>query len=83
VPDSSGKSGETGKRNYFRWVIGFVVLPALLVIALSGLIVTHQAASNRASEAAQAGFAGPNLSPKLVPTQIAQPAREIRNVGAN
>ena len=81
--DPSGKSGETGKSSYLRWVIGFFVLPALLVLALVGLIMTHQATSSRVSEAAQAEFPGTNLLPKLAPTQLTQPDREIRNVGAN
>jgi hypothetical protein len=81
--DSSGRSGETDKSSYWRWVIGFLVLPALVVIAMAGLIMTHQAASSGVSEAAQAEFPGTHLLPKLAPTPLMQPAREIRNVGAD
>jgi hypothetical protein len=80
---SSDKSGETGKGSHWRWVLGFVVLPVLLIIAMAGLIMTHQAASSGVSEAAQAQFPGTNSLPKLAPTQLTQPAREIRNVGPN
>jgi hypothetical protein len=83
MPGSSGKSGETDKSSYLRWVIGFVVLPALLVIAMVGLIMTHQAASSGVSEAAQTEFPGTHLLPKVAPTQLMQPAREIRTVGGN
>jgi hypothetical protein len=81
--DSSDKSGEAGNSSYWRWVIGFLVLPALGVVAMAGLIMTHQAASSGVSEAAQAEFPGTHLLPKLAPSQLMQPAREIRNVGAN
>jgi hypothetical protein len=65
------------------WKVGFFVLPALVVVALVGLAVTHPAASNWISDAAQAEFVGINSAPDAGPIQFAQPAREMRTVKAN
>ena len=64
------------------WKVGFFVLPALVVVALVGLAVTHPAASNWISDAVQAEFVGINPAPDAAPIQFAQP-REIRTVKAN
>jgi len=77
---SIGRSGKTdGNRS---WNIGFFVLPVLLVVGLIGLAVTQPAASIWISEVVQAEFAGIEL-PALVPSQLAQPAMQIRTVRAD
>ena len=43
-------------------------------------VLTHPEASNWISEAAQAEFGGINPAPELAPTQLAQPAMELRIV---
>jgi hypothetical protein len=63
--------------------IGFFVLPALLVIALIGLAVTHPAVSTLVSDAVQAEFVGIDLVPDTTPTRLAQPGMVTRTVKAN
>jgi hypothetical protein len=75
MPGSVDKSGETDKSGYWRWVVGFFVLPALLVVALVGLITTHQAA--------QSELAGAKFGPNAAPAQIGQPAGETPTFRAN
>jgi hypothetical protein len=65
------------------WNVGLFALPALVLIALVGLAVMHPAASNWISDAVQAEFVGINPAPEAAPSQIAQPAREMRTVKAN
>jgi hypothetical protein len=66
-----------------NWNVGFFALPALVVIALVALAVIHPAASNWISDAVQAEFVGINPAPEAAPSQIAQPAREMRTIKAN
>jgi hypothetical protein len=77
------KLSETIKRLYHNWGLGIFALPALILIALVGLAMTHPDASNWMSEAAQAEFAGANSRPEAAPKQLAQPAREVRPVRSN
>jgi hypothetical protein len=77
---SIGRSGKTDDNP--TWNIGFFALPVLLVVALIGLAITQPAASNWISEAVRAEFAGIDL-PAVAPTQLAQPAMQIRTVRAN
>jgi len=51
------------------------------VIALVALAIIKPAASNWISDAVQAEFIGQNL-PDVVPTELAQPAMQIRTVKA-
>jgi hypothetical protein len=80
---SFDRSGETDKSIYRSWRIGVFALPALLVIALVGLAITHPNMSSLISDAVQAEFANTYLAPEIAPAQIAQPAREVRTVRAN
>lgn len=75
---SFDKSGETD--NQRSWNIGIFALPLCIAVALIGLVLTHPEASNWISEAAQAEFGGINPAPELAPTQLAQPAMELRIV---
>jgi hypothetical protein len=75
--------GETIKRLYHNWGIGIFALPALIVIALVGLAMTHLDASNWMSEAARAEFAGANNRLVAAPKQLAQPTGEIHAVRSN
>jgi hypothetical protein len=59
-----------------------LAIPALLLTALVGFLVSHPAAPGWISQAVQAEFVGADPTPDLVPTQIAQPAMEIRTVKA-
>ena len=77
------RSGESDKGIYRSWRFGYLAVPALLLIALVGLAITHPDMSSLVSEAVQAEFANAHLAPQIAPTQIAQPARVIRTVRAN
>jgi hypothetical protein len=79
---SLDKPGKNDDSIYQRWGIGFLALPALLVITLIGLAILQPAASNWISEAVQAEVAAFNAMPELAPTQLARPAMEIRTVRA-
>jgi hypothetical protein len=79
---SLDKSGENENSIYQRWGLGFLALPALLVIALFMLAIVQPVASNWISEAVQAEFAGISVMPEAAPTQLARPALEIRTVRA-
>jgi hypothetical protein len=80
---SFDRSGEADKGIYRSWRIGYFALPALLVIALVGLAITHPNMSSLISDAVQAEFANAYLAPETAPAQIAQPARAVRTVKAN
>jgi len=78
--DEKGNNDDSADRNSG---VGFLALPLLLVIVLVTLAIIQPTASTWISEALQAEFAGevpvPSMDP---PTQIAQPAMEIRTVDA-
>jgi hypothetical protein len=79
---SLNRSDESRNRTDRNWSIGFFALPVLVVIALVALAITKPVASVWISEAAQAEFVGPN-PPAVAPTELAQPAMQIRTVKAN
>ena len=62
--------------------IEFLALPALLVIAVVGLAMTHPALPSWISEAVQAEFVNPDLVRDVAPTQLAQPGMVTRAVKA-
>jgi len=62
--------------------IEFLALPALLVIAVIGLAMTHPALPSWISEAVQAEFVNPDLLRDITPTQLAQPGMVTRTVKA-
>jgi hypothetical protein len=64
------------------WGMRLLAIPALLLTALIGFLVSHPAASSWISQAVQAEFVGADWTPDLVPTQTAKPAMEIRTVKA-
>ena len=63
--DSSDKSGEAGNSSYWRWVIGFLVLPALVVVAMVGT-VTVLRASLALSPNADLNVLGYNIHPPFI-----------------
>jgi len=82
------KQPQDERSNYQSFSIKLVALPALLAIALIGMLVSHPSASKWISDAVQAEFVGtefvgtdivPNLAP---PTRLATPTNEIRKVTA-
>jgi hypothetical protein len=75
--DKSGKADKDACRS-----IGFLALPALIVMALIGIVTTRPAASNWISQAAEAEFVGTDLVPDVAPIRLAKPAMEIRTVKA-
>jgi hypothetical protein len=79
---SLNRADQNRNRTDRSWSIGLVVLPVLIVIALVALAITNPVVSIWISQAAQAEFVGPN-SPDLTPTELAQPAMQIRTVKAN
>jgi hypothetical protein len=79
---SRDKSGKNENSIRQRWGLGFLALPALLVIALFVLAIGQPATSNWISEAVQAELPGISVTPEEAPTQLARPAMEIRTVRA-
>ena len=79
---SLDKSGENENSIYQRWGLGFLALPALLLIALFVLSIVQPVTSNWISDAVQAEIAGISVMPEAAPTQLARPDMEIRTVRA-
>ncbi len=79
---SFDRSGESNNRISRSWSIGFFVLPALLVITVIGLAITHPVVSIWISEAVQAEFVDTYLASDAAPTGLAQPGSVIRTVKA-
>ena len=79
---SFDKFGKSDGRMRRSWSIGFFALPVLLTIALIALVLTQPTASRWISEAAQAEFVG-TMPLEVAPTQLAQPAMQIRTVRTN
>jgi hypothetical protein len=78
------RSRETSDRGTHRNSdIGFLAVPALIAVAMVGLVIFQPAASSWIAEAAQAEFAASFAMPEAAPTQLARPANEIRAVRAN
>ena len=74
-------SSEANRRIYESWSIGIFAVPALLVLVLVGLAMSHSGASDWVSDAAQAEFVGFNF-PDSAPTQLAQPGKAVQSVKA-
>ena len=77
--DRSGKSYNRIDRGSG---VGFLALPALLVIAVIGLAMINPAMPSWISEAVQAEFVNPDLVRDITPTQLAQPGMVTRAVKA-
>ena len=73
---SFGRSGKSNNRIDRGSGIGFLALPATLVIALIGLAMIQPAVPAWISEAVQAEFVGPDLGPDMRPTQLGQPSSQ-------
>jgi hypothetical protein len=69
---------ETVNRIYRNWGIGAFALPVLVVIALTGLALTHSERSSWMSEAVRAEFTSFDSGPEAMPKQLAQPVDAIR-----
>ncbi|MCC8952026.1 hypothetical protein H8B02_00750 [Bradyrhizobium sp. Pear77] len=75
--------------HYGSFSIKLIALPALVIVALIGMLVSHPAAVKWISDAAQAEFAGIDVVDVDPLTKIAQPAptalprNEMRTVKAN
>ena len=75
--------------NYGSFSMKLIALPALVIVALIGMLVSHPAAVKWISDAAQAEFAGTDAVDVDPLTKIAQPAptalprNEARTVKAN
>jgi hypothetical protein len=74
---SFDRSGKSNNRIDRGWGIGFLALPATLVIALVGLAMIQPAAPAWISAAVQAEFVGPDVGPDVRPTQLAQPGMVV------
>jgi hypothetical protein len=77
------KPNKTEQPIYGSGGMRLLAIPAILLAALIGFLVTHPAASSWIAQAAQAEFVGTEWTPDLVPTQIAKPAMEIGTVKVN
>ncbi|MGB8401746.1 hypothetical protein [Bradyrhizobium sp.] len=87
MPGLLDKPPQDDRRIYRRFGIKFVALPALIAIALIGLVVSHPSVSQWTSEAVQAEHGatelfGTDLVPDTPPRRLAQPTNQIRTVQA-
>jgi len=87
MPGPLDKPPQDDQRIDRRFGIRFVALPALIAIALIGLVVSHPSVSKWISEAVQAEhvateFFGTDLVPGTPPPRLAQPTNQIRTVHA-
>jgi hypothetical protein len=81
---SSDQSPQDDHSIYRSWNFKLIALPVLAVVALIAYAVSHPETANWISEAVQAEFVGSNLVPAVAPpTQVAQPANQIRAVLAH
>jgi hypothetical protein len=76
-----GSLEKPGKNIYGSWGMRLLAIPVLLLTALIGYVVSHPAASNWISQAAQAEFADTDWAPDT--TQTAKPAMAFRTVKAH
>jgi len=79
---SPEKPGNTEQNIYGSWGLRLWAIPAILLTALIGFVVSHPTASNWISQAVQAEFVGAEWTPDAAPTQTAKPATDIRTVKA-
>ena len=77
--DRSGKSNNRIDRGSG---VGFLALPALLVIAVIGLAMINPAMPSWISESVRAEFVNPDVVRDIAPTQLAQPGTATRAVKA-
>ena len=76
MPGSSNRSDQTTENSFFqRWGAGFLVLPILLVITLTGLAIVQPANTNWIADEVLAEFTGANYGPDAAPTQLAKAVR--------
>jgi hypothetical protein len=76
MPGPSDRSDETTENSFFqRWGAGFLVLPILLVITLTGLAIVQPANTNWIADEVMAEFTGANYGPDAAPTQLAKAVR--------
>jgi hypothetical protein len=81
---SSNRSPQDDHSIYRSWNFKLIALPVLAIVALIAYAVSHPETSKWISEAAQAELVGFNLVPAVAPpTQVAQPANQIRAVLAH
>jgi hypothetical protein len=64
------------------WNAGIVAIPAVLVLVLVNILIRYPVASEWISQAAQAEFVG-SPPPVALPTQTAEPDRQVRTVRAD
>ena len=76
------KSGKDSESFFEKWGAGFLVLPALIVVALLVLAVFQPKTSNWIAETVQAEFSGDNPVPADAPARIALPGLQMRTVSS-
>ena len=79
APEKPGNTEQNiyGSRGLRLWAI-----PAILLTALIGFVISHPAASNWISGAVKAEFLGAERMPDEAPSQTVTPAAEVRTVKA-
>jgi hypothetical protein len=70
------------RRILWSWTAGILAVHGVLLLVLAGILIFHPVASEWIAQAVQAEFVG-NPPPVIVPTQIAQPGRQMRTVQAD
>jgi hypothetical protein len=80
---SFDKSGGNDNRTLRNSNIGYWAVPALVMVALIGLMIVKPAASSWISQAVEAEYTGIFTAPDMAPTQLARPAMEFRSVRLN
>ena len=70
-------------RHYlWNWNAGILAVHAVLLLVLAGILISHPVASEWISQAVQAEFVG-GPPPVILPTQVAEPLRQMRTVKAD
>ena len=82
MPGSFDRSPQDDHSIYRHWNIKLIALPVLVAVALIAYAVSHPETANWISETVQTEFVGSDVVP-APPSQVAQPANQIRAVVAH
>jgi hypothetical protein len=74
--------GLSNRRHLRDWTAGILALCGAILVTLLGLVMSHTAASDWISQAAQAEFVGSDVQ-VLAPTQFTQPNEQNWTVTAD
>jgi hypothetical protein len=79
---SPNDPSRSDRRYLWNWNAGILAVHAVLLLALASILISHPVASEWISRAVQAEFVG-SPPPVILPTQVAEPLRQMRTVKAD